>query len=58
MLIGNSTGEVIIFVITYVFKLWGGHISHKALTESSGLLDLLEAGDNVMADRRLDISTL
>ena len=57
MLIGNSAGEVITFVITFVFELWGGRISHKALTESSGLLDL-EAGDNVMADRGLDISSL
>ena len=58
MLIGNSAGEVITFVITFVFELWGDHISHKDLTESSGLLDLLEAGDNVMVDRGLDISSL
>ena len=42
-------------VITYVSKLYGGSISVKELTRCSGILDLLEKGDSVMADRGFDI---
>ena len=42
-------------VITFVLGLCGGRISGKAITQSSGLLELLEAGDNIMADRRFDL---
>lgn len=42
-------------VITFVSSLFSGSISDKALTRKSGVLDLLEEGDSVMADRGFDI---
>ena len=41
--------------ITFVSKLFPGSISDKELTRKSGLLDLLQSGDSVMADRGFDI---
>ena len=41
--------------ITFVSSLFPGSISDKALTRMSGILDLLESGDSVMADRGFDI---
>ena len=41
--------------ITFVSKLFPGSISDKELTRKSSLLDLLERGDSVMADRGFDI---
>lgn len=38
-------------VISFISDLYGGNISDKKLTQLSGLLDLLEPGDAVMADR-------
>jgi hypothetical protein len=40
---------------TFVSKLYPGNISDKELTRPSGLLDLLEHGDSVMADIGLGI---
>ena len=42
-------------VITYVSNLYAGSISDKELTRCSGILDLLEQGDSVMADRGFEI---
>lgn len=42
-------------VITFVSKLYAGSISDKELTRSSGILDMLEPGDSVMADHGFDI---
>ena len=42
-------------VITFVSSLFPGCISDKELTRRSGILDLLEPGDSVMADRGFNI---
>ena len=50
-LIGISPGGA----ITFVSKLFPGSISDKELTRKSGLPDLLQGRDSVMADRGFDI---
>ena len=41
--------------VTFVSKLFPGSISDKELTRQSGLLDMLQRGDSIMADKGFDI---
>jgi len=42
-------------VITYISKAWGGRASDKYITENSGILDNLQPGDIILADRGFNI---
>jgi len=44
--------------VVFVSSLYSGSISDVELTKASGLLDLLEAGDGVMADKGFAITKL
>ncbi|XP_068703808.1 uncharacterized protein [Montipora foliosa] len=43
---------------SFISKLWSGSTSDRRVTQESGLIDLLEEGDQVMADRGFIISDL
>ena len=45
-------------VVTFLSKLWGGNASDMQIVQESGLLDLLEKGDSVMADKGFLIQDL
>ncbi|ESO87508.1 hypothetical protein LOTGIDRAFT_96811, partial [Lottia gigantea] len=45
-------------IVTYVSDLWCGSISDKQLTIESGLVELCEPGDSIMADKGFTISDL
>ena len=53
-LVGISPTGCIIFVS----KLWSGRVSDKQQTKECGILDLLEPGDNIMADHGYDIADI
>lgn len=54
MLIGISPSGT----ITFVSDLWGDQVSDMVTTAECGVIQLLEAGDHVMADRGFDIQDL
>lgn len=42
--------------VNYISPLYGGAASDKFIVNDSGVLDLIESGDNIMADRGFEIS--
>ena len=44
--------------VTFLSQLWGANASDKHIVRESGLLNLLEAGDGIMAGKGFDIDGL
>ena len=44
--------------MTFISDLYGGHASDRQVVVSSGILDLLEPGDSIIADRGFEIQDL
>jgi len=44
--------------VTFLSDLWGGRVPDKQITRESGVLDLLQAGDNPIVARGFDISAI
>ncbi|PFX12629.1 hypothetical protein AWC38_SpisGene23379 [Stylophora pistillata] len=51
VLVGVSPNSQVIFIS----KLWGGRVSDKVISQQSGILDLVDARDILMADRGFHI---
>ena len=43
---------------TFISKLWSGSTSDRKIVQESGLIDFLQEGDHVMADRGFNIRDL
>ena len=44
--------------VTFISDLYGGHVSDRKIVIASGILDMLEPQDSVMADRGFEIQDL
>ena len=44
--------------VTFVSDVYEGSISDKVITQSSGFIELLDAGDSVMADKGFDVKDM
>lgn len=52
----HNTFKTLVFIspsgaITYISKLWGDNVSDRFITKDCGFFDLIQPGDEIMADR-------